>query len=101
MPQPSGWGTVIFRARKQFNSPTPLLFIELVAESELDTELGKFLGRLENVPAVALRDSKRLLLAPLLEQYRVHLDLERDSIAELITSPESVALQNAFLSKNR
>ena len=74
---------------------------ELVAKSELDTQLAKLLSRLEKVPAGALRASKRLLLVPLLEQYQAHLDLERDSIAELITSPESVALQNAFLSKNR
>ena len=72
---------------------------ELVAESELETQLGKFLSRLERVPAGALRASKRLLLAPWLEQYRVHLDLERDSIAELITSTEAVALQHTLFSK--
>lgn len=72
---------------------------EVVAADELGTHVTQVAERMQRVPAAALRASKRLLIEPWIDDYRTHLARESASITELMASPESQALQQAFLAK--
>jgi 2-(1,2-epoxy-1,2-dihydrophenyl)acetyl-CoA isomerase len=72
---------------------------EVVPPEELTPRATEIARRLAGAPAGAAGATKRLLNAAWSRDYREHLAAESESIAELIASEESRALQNTFLQR--
>ena len=71
----------------------------VVAHEELESAAAEMARGIAKTPKGALSATKRLLSNGWLEEYAAHLDAEAASIAELIVSPESRALQQKFLER--
>ncbi len=74
---------------------------EVVAAEELGQAAASIAATIARTPAAALTATKHLLSAGWTSGYEEHLAQEAESIAQLMGSEESRALQSAFLSKRR
>jgi len=87
----------------RLNAATALewgLISRVVAREALLDAAMETAERTARIPAPARAVSKRLLQGATLAAYAAHLDNERDSIAMLSDSPESIALRARFLDRS-
>lgn len=69
--------------------------------TELNSETEKVCQQLANQPARALRESKRLLKAPYIDQLREHMKEELKAFSEGLQSPEAKEAITAFFEKRQ